>query len=402
MTGESSAPVPNPDERAQPSPAREDEFDRALRALTEGNPPSAWLREASAAERKNDARQARRKRERARKRYEKLEKKDLRQQQRQRKKDSRTASYTAQGRRPGGRRDAVAAAVALIVILGGGAWAASTRLHLWPAVATGGPNDTQVITNGAVPTGSAVSTASASGPPADPFAGTPAVGWADGAAGIVVPAAGPVGEYSKAQVEYAYQTTKKLLDAAALDRQTLLGGAPTAMASLLSRPDRTQFIKDLNKIGLNKNGSPVSSRADLVTFAPGSTALIGSVIKVHGTMSAHTATDSYGVRVLDVKINYLFVYPVEPPKAPQDWTRVVAHFDGDVWFGDWSGAQTSFAPWWETGPSVANVRCAMADGYVHPYYPNSVPDKVKPSGPAINPYSLQQEISVGCGQITGT
>jgi hypothetical protein len=75
----------------------------------------------------------------------------------------------------------------------------------------GGPNDTQVVTNGAIPSTNAASPVKAespltsSGPPSDPFQGTPADKWADGAAGIVLPADKSIGEYSAAQVEYAYQ-----------------------------------------------------------------------------------------------------------------------------------------------------------------------------------------------------
>lgn len=72
------------------------------------------------------------------------------------------------------------------------------------------------------------------GPPADPYAGTPADQWANGAAGIVLPAARPIGGFTTAQVESAHQTTRKLLIAADLDKTTLLGGAPTAFADLLT------------------------------------------------------------------------------------------------------------------------------------------------------------------------
>ncbi|HZZ54204.1 MAG TPA: hypothetical protein VFE26_07970, partial [Trebonia sp.] len=64
------------------------------------------------------------------------------------------------------------------------------------------------------------------GATADPFLGTPANGWADGAAGIVAPPAEPVGGFTPAQVAAAYATTGELVAAASLDRQTLLGGPP--------------------------------------------------------------------------------------------------------------------------------------------------------------------------------
>lgn len=52
--------------------------------------------------------------------------------------------------------------------------------------------------------------------------------------GIVLPAAGPAGEYTAAQVESASVMTRKLLAAAFLDQKTPLGGQPTAFADLLA------------------------------------------------------------------------------------------------------------------------------------------------------------------------
>jgi hypothetical protein len=300
----------------------------------------------------------------------------------------------------------VAAWALVIIVVGGGVWLAGTRLHLHPHLGSrpspGGLGGMHVVTYGAVPGMLPLSSARLFGPPSDPFAGTPADNWADGAAGIVIPRGKPVGEYSASQVSYAYQTTKKLLAAAALDKRTLLGGAPTAFTSLLSQLNRTQFMGDLNKIGLDKKGEAVSSRAEIISFAPGTTKLIGSVIKVHGTMSARATTDSHGARVLEVNVNYLVTYPVEPPSAPQNWMRVVAHFDGHVTFGDWAGAQTPFEPWWTLGRSVAGIRCSTPDGYVHPDFPSGPPDQVQPSGPPIDPYSLRQTSHGACWRTTGT
>lgn len=57
----------------------------------------------------------------------------------------------------------------------------------------------------------------------DPFRGSPAVRWADGAAGIVPPEAKAVGGMSKEQVAHALRSTKEVLVAANLDPATLRG-----------------------------------------------------------------------------------------------------------------------------------------------------------------------------------
>jgi hypothetical protein len=73
--------------------------------------------------------------------------------------------------------------------------------------------------------------------------------------GIVLPAAGPVGEYTTAQVESAYVMTRKLLAAAFLDQKTLLGGQSTAFADLLTSQQETWFLDGLDKKGVDQQGT---------------------------------------------------------------------------------------------------------------------------------------------------
>jgi len=263
---------------------------------------------------------------------------------------------------------------------------------------------------GDAPTASAFGSSDASvvppnpfGPPADPFSGTPADHWADGAAGIVLPAAAPIGPYTKAQVEYAYQTTRELLIAANLDKQTLLGGAPTAFADLLNSLQRATFLSGLNKVGLDKQGHPLSTRLWVMSFPPGDAQLIGSVIKVHGSMYATAVKDSNGSYELDVHLDYLFVYPVEPPHQPADWMRVLNEDQGQVDFGNWQGVTATFTPWWENGGSVSGSECGTRDGYQHPAYPVSAPAQTaSPTGTPIDPYQMGKSTSGLCQATTGT
>jgi hypothetical protein len=45
----------------------------------------------------------------------------------------------------------------------------------------------------------------------------------------------------------------------------------------------------------------------------------------------------------------------------------------------------------------------IGDGYIHPDFPDSAPDKVQPSGPAVNPYSLSTTgPATSCETTTGT
>lgn len=354
-------------------PPGEDEFDRRLRELTEEISGAARIREPSAAER------------------------------------AKTAKKRKVKRRRGGR--AVAWSATAVVLAGAGflGW------HLLSKSEVGGPNDTQVVTNGAVPRTSAAATSASptsasspgagllTGPPADPFAGTAADHWADGTAGITIPGAVSHGPFTASEVAAAYATTRDLLIAQNLDQTTLRGGAPTAFADALSAQQRPQFVAGLDKIGLNKQGYGLSTRNLVASFAPGTTTLIGTVIKVHGSMSARSSTDQ-GKTVLDINVNYRFVYAIEPPHAPADWMRIVGQVSGYVQFDDWQDPGGPLQPWDVSAyPAEAGVRCGTTDGYDHPDYPGGPPLKVQPTGPTVNPYSMNNQTLTGvCESTTGT
>jgi hypothetical protein len=284
-------------------PPAEDDLDRALRELTQGNAGEATFKEPSAEERAKAA------------------KRQLRQSQKRAKARARQAPQPSggwrggyrydlparelrkQGRRARRRRALKATAWTVAVVVLGGACVVAYQ-HL--ANRPGGPDDAQVVTNGATPSaGKALTPLSLpqDGPPADPFTSL-ANHWADGPAGIVVPKATAIGAFSASQVASAYETTRKLLIAQNLDHTTLLGGAPTAYASLLVPKQRASFLANLDKIGRNSAGE-LSSR------------------------------DS-------------------------------------------------------------------EDGFIHPEYDNSSPDKVQPSGTPVDPYSMQEPDGKACEPTTGT
>jgi hypothetical protein len=346
-----------------PEPASADEFDRALRDLTAGRPGPAQFRELSAAER---ARAAAAADKRARK---------------------EAARAHRKARRPG--RLTVPLALLLVLALAGGlAW---VRFGRRPG-SVGHPTPTNQV--------QAVSSTAAS--PISPFAGTPAAAWDNGAAGIVVPVARPVGPFTAAQVALAYSLTRKLLTAAALNKQILLGGQPTAFERLLSNDQRSDFRASLRKTGLNKDGSDRNLRSWLVAFAPGSTVLVGSEVKVRGTMTASAGTVQGG-HVLFIGINYRFVYAVEPPDQPAAWRRVIVGYGDNVQFGNWADAATTFEPWVDWSQSDSGADCVNVKGYIYPDYQTVQPKGAQPSGPARDPYSMAELPSTsGCGRVSRT
>jgi hypothetical protein len=295
---------------------------------------------------------------------------------------------------------AVLAAVA-VVLVGGGVFA---LVRVDPSLfhrAAGHRPSARAAPKASV--GTARSPLTVTGPPADPFAGSPADSWADGAAGIVIPTAKSHGPYTAAQVRAAYETTRKILIAENLDSATLRGGAPTAFADLLPKQERTLFLTGLSTRALNKDGVEQNTRTWVTSFAPGETRFVTTVIKVRGTMRAGTATDSGSV-VLRITFDYLFTYAVEPPGAPADWMRIVQQRYGTVDFSQWDDPGGPLEPWLTVQGGAAGGRCGERDGYIHPQFPSGPPPSVQPSGSPENPYSLATPAipTYGCHATTGT
>jgi hypothetical protein len=292
-------------------------------------------------------------------------------------------------------------AVVAVVVVGGGvfAWlqfAPPSRHHRVSAGAT-----PSVPATPKAPLVTPLRSVTSNGPPTSPFASSPASTWADGEAGITIPAARAHGPYTAAEVRSAYETTRQLLIAGNLDWPTLRGGPPTAFEDLLTKQQRAQFLAGLHTTALTKDGAEENTRAWVSSFAPGSTQFVTTVIKVHGRMSAGLATDS-GSQVLRIKIDYLFAFAVEQSGNPANWLRVVVHRFGYVDFARWDDPGGPLEPWYFASGQTPGGLCGERDGYIHPDYPQGPPPSVQPSGTPEDPYSMATPSTVGCGRTTGT
>jgi hypothetical protein len=236
---------------------------------------------------------------------------------------------------------------------------------------------------------------------ANPFANSPAASYADGAAGIVLPAPHPVGRYTSAQVAGAFRSVKTLLIAQGLNWTTLRGGRPAAFGRLLIPAQRKWFYGNLGKTGLTSGHASRSSRIWVVAFPPGATKFVGDIIKVHGLPMVASQAKDQGQHVLRVHASYLFVYAVEQP-GTSNWSRVVVQLYDTVWFGQWTRTGGPLQLWVSDVNAVsANVVCSINDGYVHPQFDR--PGQAFP-GEVSDPYALGKSgLRNGqCGQITGT
>lgn len=235
-------------------------------------------------------------------------------------------------------------------------------------------------------TGAAETAAPGEETAADPFAGSPAEKYADGAAGFVMPKAKAIGGVSKKDVAKAMDRTRDLMAAAYLDHKTLAGGKPSAFMKLLDREQRVWYRKNLDRKKPDKDD--FDSRGWVISFAPKTAQLSTDVIKVSGRTTL-TKARKYGRRGALLKLNHLVVYAVHRPGQPATTVRLVAHPTGSVFVYREAGELVLWLENW--GASSTPARCDVDDAFIHPSYADSAPDTVGASGPPSDPYDPHEE-----------
>ncbi|CAM5498944.1 hypothetical protein SPURM210S_06330 [Streptomyces purpurascens] len=234
----------------------------------------------------------------------------------------------------------------------------------------------------------------------EPFAGSPALRWADGEAGIVLPEAKAVGPVSKDRVAQALKLTRKLLVAANLDPETVRGERPEAALSLLD-PKQPGLLDDLNTALRAPSGThdPVTmfSRFDPDEIRPA-----GDVIKTRGRMTFEKGSHA-GVAV---RADYTFVYPVTRADGSTEVTRTIVRRVLDVELAD--PAHYRVTPGRLTvrkyDEEIGNSTCDVNDGYLHPEFPSRKEKGPDPTGPTTDPYDRSRSLDDGhaCGTVTRT
>ncbi|GAA3392095.1 hypothetical protein [Streptomyces roseoviridis] len=241
----------------------------------------------------------------------------------------------------------------------------------------------------------------------EPFRGSPALRWADGAAGIELPAAKATGWMSKAQVESALKRSKDFLVAANLDPAVLRGGKPERALGLLD-PRQPDLVS-----GMEKALARPSERNDptllFSRFSPAEVRPVGTVVKVRGRMSVENGKGADAGQVL-IHTDYTFVYPVAKagPGAASVARTVVRR---QITFSLADPARFEATPGrlgvsaWDS--NVGNDDCdGPEDGYFHPTFTEdryADPAAPEPSGPAVDPYDRSKdldELPSACGTVT--
>ncbi|MEU8777794.1 hypothetical protein [Streptomyces sp. NPDC048606] len=233
----------------------------------------------------------------------------------------------------------------------------------------------------------------------DPFRGSPALQWADGEAGIEVPAASALAGMSQEQVAGALAKAKTFLVAANLDPATLRGERPQAALALLD--PRQPKVPEQVERSLTRPTKEDDPATLFTRFDPAEVRPVGDVVKVRGSMRAE-AGDPGELRVV---ADYTFVYPMTKPTTAEDRDvqRTIVRrqitfslLDPSRWQATKGRLQlhTYDSEW-------SNVRCEATGGFLHPDFPQDVADGPQPSGPAVDPYDRSRDIEgEGCGTIT--
>ncbi|MEU3063325.1 hypothetical protein AB0P12_25690 [Streptomyces subrutilus] len=268
------------------------------------------------------------------------------------------------------RRALIAAAAAALVLVGAGVWVASS---------TGGRPADEPYAPAALD--------EAMWPPEwpatvrMPFRGSPSAAWADGAAGIELPASEAAGGLTSVQVGEALRATRALLVESNLNPRHALGAHPDAALTRLDPRDGTRA--GLEK-ALQSPGDGVGPLWLFTRFDPSEVRLHGDVIKTRGTMTYEASPTGE----LLVHADYTFVYPlvktsggVEIVPGAEEVTRTVVRRRLDLVANN-EGQLTVRGAYWR----AANDDCRTPDdGYLHPLFTEE--RSTAPKWPAIDPYN---------------
>ncbi|MEX1657678.1 hypothetical protein ABZ960_31660 [Streptomyces pseudovenezuelae] len=290
---------------------------------------------------------------------------------------------------------AVAAAVVAAVV--------AVKPSLVPGDPFGGETSSEAAST-PLPQETAAPTAAPSAEPSriptldDPFAGSPAKLWADGAAGIAVPRAKAVGGRSAAKVEQVLELTKKLLVESNLDPATLRGERPEAALDVLDPLQKD--VRGLLETGLRKPDEKHDPLWMFSRFDPEEVRPVGDVVKTRGRMTFKAGEHAS----VAVHADYTFVYPVVQTNGSTEVTRTIIRRILDVEISDPAKYQVTPGKLtvvnWDQ--DINNSACERYDGFLHPSFSSSGPTGPDPTGPTSDPYDRSKPLDADRDKSCGT
>ncbi|MFG2375950.1 hypothetical protein ACGFY9_31320 [Streptomyces sp. NPDC048504] len=231
-----------------------------------------------------------------------------------------------------------------------------------------------------------------------PFAGSPALNWADGAVGIVLPKAKAVGVFSKDRVQLALKQAEMFLVDANLDPKTIAGARPAAALAVLD-PKQPDMLTRLN----TSLSTPAKAHDPLLMFSrfdPKQVRLVGDVVKTRGRITFKKGEHS-GV---EIHADYTFVYPVVRTDGSTEVTRTIVRRVLDLQLLDPARYQVTAGRLsvLNYDADFGNTACQVYDGYFHPDFPSAEPTGAAPTGPTTDPYDRSKALGAGEDETCGT
>jgi hypothetical protein len=311
----------------------------------------------------------------------------------------RTAPDLGRYRARAARRRRLKAAAAGLVVAGLAVLALNPSLlpgHPW----SGDGGRGTPVAAGQLPAGTAAPSAAPGTPTLDdPFAGSPAASWAEGAKGIEMPEAKAVGVFSVQQVEQALKDARTLLVDANVAPATLRGAHPEAALGVLD-PKQPDLLDDLTT-ALRKPSEKHDPLNFFSRFDPERIRVVGDQVRTRGRTTLKEGKDG----AVGIKADYTFVYPVtRAGEGSTEVTRAVVRRVVELEMPD--PARYLVTPGKLTvvryRSEWANSGCEASDGWVHPEFDSDAQREAPSGGPTVDPYDRSGAVRSGgeCGVLS--
>ncbi|MGW7412970.1 hypothetical protein [Streptomyces sp. NPDC054863] len=225
----------------------------------------------------------------------------------------------------------------------------------------------------------------------DPFRGSPAARWADGTAGITVPAARATGWMSTAQVAEALDRTRDFLAASHLDPGVLRGAHPTRATALIN-PQQSDVQDFLSKAFR----SPSKENDPLLLFSrfdQERARLVGDVIRTRGRITYREGERG----ALRVSTDVTYVYPVVRAAAGStEVVRTIVRREVVLSWDDPAKVRTSPGTFSLVSYKVnmTNGGCGSNIAYFRPEFGPAATS----GGPELDPYDRSGPVTAGSGE----
>lgn len=227
-----------------------------------------------------------------------------------------------------------------------------------------------------------------------PFKGSPAARWADGTAGITVPAARATGWMSTAQVEKALRQTRDFLAASNLDPAVLAGERPTKAIALINPHQRD--VKDFLAAAFR---TPTAENDPLLLFSRFDTTharVVGDVVRTRGRITYGEGANG----ALRVTTDVTYVYPVVRAAAAgggDEIVRTIARREVVLDWHDPSKVVTAPGTFSLVSYKVdmTNGGCDTHTGYFTPEFGEGGQDTGTAGGATVDPYDRSTSMDEG-------